>query len=82
MADTGTKVRENRLRRWAARLGMTLHRSRARNVHLDDFGEYQLREAKGSSVVAGARHELGLADVEEELRRREADLSAARARHA
>jgi hypothetical protein len=76
------KVHENRLRRWAARLGLVLHRSRARNVHHDDFGGYQLRGAEGASVVAGARHELELVDVEDELRKREATLVAAKARRA
>ena len=72
------KARENRARRWAERLGVGLRKSRARRVRLHDHGKYQLRDLEGDDVVAGPRHELDLAAVEEELRRREAALVASR----
>jgi hypothetical protein len=72
------KARENRARRWAERLGVGLRKSRARRVRLHDHGGYQLRDLDRDEVMAGARHELDLAAVEEELRRREAALVASR----
>jgi hypothetical protein len=72
------KSRENRARRWAERLGVGLHKSRARHVRLNDHGKYQLRSLERDEVVAGTRHDLDLAAVEEELRRREAALVASR----
>jgi hypothetical protein len=72
------KARENRVRRWAERLGCSLRKSRARHVRLSDHGNYQLRDAANDEVVAGERHDLDLGAVEEELRRREAALVASR----
>jgi hypothetical protein len=73
------KARENRVRRWAERLGCSLRKSRARHVRLSDHGNYQLRDAAQNNVVAGEHFDLDLGAVEEELRRREAALVASRA---
>jgi hypothetical protein len=73
------KARENRVRRWAERLGCSLHKSRARHVRLSDYGNYQLRDAARNEVVAGEQYDLDLDAVEEELRQREAALVASRA---
>jgi hypothetical protein len=43
MPDTD-KVRENKARRWAARLGYRMCKSRAKMVHANDHGLYQLRD--------------------------------------
>ena len=72
------KSRENRVRRWAERLGCSLHKSRARHVRLSDHGNYQLRDAARNEVVAGEQYDLDLGAVEEVLRRREAALVASR----
>lgn len=58
------KVRENRLRRQAQRLDLLLRRSRARYLHLDDFGDYMLIDPHTNSVVAGGKFDLSLDEVE------------------
>ena len=76
MEDGGIKVRENRLRRWAARLGLEFRKSRARKIHVHDLGAYQVVDPEGDRVVSGDRFELSLADVEAVLEKREAELVA------
>lgn len=69
------KVRENRLRRQAKRLGLYLMKSRARKFHVDDRGGYSLRRLDDTDIaVHGPRNELTLDDVEEFLQEREAKL--------
>lgn len=46
------KVRENRLRRAAARQGLTLRRSRRRDQRALDYGAYWLTDAAGHLVTA------------------------------
>jgi hypothetical protein len=78
MSVTGNeKVRENRLRRQAKRLGLVLRHSRARHVHVDDFGDYMLIDADGNYVVAGSRFELSLTAVQEFLDQYESQLKIA-----
>ncbi len=67
------KVRENRLRRWAKRLGLQFHKSRARHWSIDDHGRYRLARADGV-LVAGEKFDLSLEDVEERLAEYEARL--------
>ncbi|WP_431881545.1 hypothetical protein [Micromonospora chalcea] len=45
--STNEKVRENRLRRSAARQGLTLTRSRRRDPRAVDFGRYWLASSDG-----------------------------------
>lgn len=52
MADAA-KVRENRLRRAAARQGLVLVKSRTRDTRAVDFGTYQLRNEAGDLVAGG-----------------------------
>lgn len=68
------KTRENRLRRQAKRLGLGLKKSRARAIHLDDFGGYRIVGLKYNSVVRGSRFELDLDDVAEYLDETEAEI--------
>lgn len=61
------KVRENRLRRMAARQGLTLHRSRRRDPRALDYGGYWLVDQQRNAVVYGwgtAGAEGGLDDIE------------------
>jgi hypothetical protein len=37
-----SKVREDKARRWGARLGFTLRCSRAKRPHMNNYGFYQL----------------------------------------
>jgi len=67
MEDTKQKVRENKLRRWAGRLGYVVKRSRARSVHLDDAGLFMLIEADGNYVVRGTRFDATLEEIEDFL---------------
>lgn len=46
------KVRENRLRRAAARQGLRLSRSRRRDTRALDYGEYSLRNRAGALIAA------------------------------
>ena len=72
------KVRENRLRRKAARLGLGLRKGRARTVRLDNFGEYMIYDLEGNYVVAGERFDYDLDDVERWLNEYEANIKASR----
>lgn len=68
------KVRENRLRRWAKRLGLQFQKSRARHWSIDDHGRYRLVDADGDILVAGEKFDLFLEDVEQRLAAYEARL--------
>lgn len=68
MAD---KARENRLRRMAKRLGLELRKSRARSVHVDDLGKYQLVNPDTDTVLSGNRFELSLDQVQQRLEEEE-----------
>lgn len=48
------KVRENRLRRMAARQGLQLIKSRRRDPRAIDYGGYMLIEAHNNTIVLGA----------------------------
>ena len=64
----GDKVRENYLRRKAARLGLSLKKSRAKKIHIDDFGGYMITDPyNGNAIVRGSRFELDIEDVAEFL---------------
>jgi hypothetical protein len=76
VATVEEKVRENKLRRQAKRLGLWLRKSRARRLHLDDLGEYMLLDPRYNAVVAGERFDLGLDVVEAFLDQYEATLRA------
>ena len=69
-----TKVHENRLRRWASRLGVTLQKSRAKRWSIDDRGGYRIIDAESEAALAGERFDLDLDDVEEWLTVYEARL--------
>ncbi len=74
------KVRENRLRRWASRLGLQLHKSRARSLNIDDYGGWMICDADNDLVVAGEKFNLSLENVEEGLAKTEAQLREERRR--
>jgi hypothetical protein len=66
----GEKIRENRLRRMASRRGLTLRRSRRRDVRASDFGGYLLLDQRTSADAAGSpldRPWLSLDEVETKL---------------
>jgi hypothetical protein len=68
------KIRENRLRRWAARLGYTIKRSRAKRLHLNDLGKYMLVDNLSNGVVLGDRFDADLDELEVRLESFEAQL--------
>jgi len=68
------KVRENKARRWASRVGLTLRKSRAKQWSINNQGGYALLDSKGGYDVAGPNFELDLDDVEAFLSRYEAEL--------
>jgi hypothetical protein len=65
------KVRENRIRRMAARQGMSLMKSRRRDPRAYDYGGYILLDARTSSPAVGDpsfnRGWLDLDEVEQAL---------------
>lgn len=72
LLETADKVRENRLRRYADRLGANLRKSRRRLFRIDDRGGWQVRS--DGKVVAGHRFELDLNEVERVLDERRDSL--------
>lgn len=71
---TASKVQENRLRRWADRLGLALKKSRAKMLHINDRGEYRIVDPYKNRIVAGERFDMGLDEVESFLREYEERL--------
>jgi hypothetical protein len=65
---TSDKIREIKLRRWAARLGLVLHKSRNRRWSVDNYLGYTVIDANTNSIVAGQKYELTLDDVESILK--------------
>ena len=66
------KARENRLRRIAARQGLHLTKSRARDPQTPDFGTYMLTDLATNFLVASKLpngYGLSLDDVERALHR-------------
>lgn len=66
------KVKENRVRRLAARQGLLLVKSRRRDPNAFDFGGYMLVDAETNGVVAGSSpgvFSLSLDDAEARLAR-------------
>lgn len=61
------KVKENYFRRKAKRLGLTLHKTRAREWSIDNRLGYQLLDAETGDVLRGERFEITLEDLEEIL---------------
>ncbi len=66
--DRAERAREARLRRRAARHGLTIRKSRRRGAfHANGFGGYMIIDASTNGVVGGARFDLDLDDVERSL---------------
>ena len=57
------KSLEQKLRRTLRAAGYELHKSRVRNIHLDDLGGYCI--SRNNWLVAGERFQLTLSDVAE-----------------
>ena len=72
------KTRENKLRRQAKRLGLVIRKSRVREIHIDDHGEYQITDLYRNSLVQGQRFELDLEDVAAYLAETEENLRKGR----
>jgi hypothetical protein len=71
---TYEKVREIRLRRWATRLGLFLHKSRARRWSINNNQGYAVTDPDQNMIVYGQKYELDLDQVEEFLNKYEANL--------
>ena len=63
-----SSAREAAVRRLAAREGLALEKSRARNTHLNDQGGYRLVDPYFNETVFGERFEYNLDEVEAFLR--------------
>lgn len=68
MTGTEDKVRENRLRRVAARRGLVLKRSKRRDPQALDYGAYWLVDAEGNYLVYGDQWGTDLDGIEEYLK--------------
>jgi hypothetical protein len=62
--ETNEKNREQKLRRRLSKKGYTLHKSRIRNIHLNNHGGYMIVESYRNLVIHGDHYELTLKDVE------------------
>jgi hypothetical protein len=60
-AKRPAKALESRVRRKAARLGFRVTTSRARHLHSNNLGEYQL--INDNTVVLGSRYDVSLAEI-------------------
>lgn len=69
-----SKTRENRVRRWAKRLGYVLQKSRSKHPSDYDMGGYQLTNPNKTRIVVGTHFDWGLEDIEEFLREEEKKL--------
>lgn len=57
------KSQEQKLRRMLKAAGYALHKSRTRNINLDDFGGYYIVDPEYNCIVFGDRAQLSLEDV-------------------
>ena len=72
--DNEEKVRENRYRRMAKRLGYVLKKSKARNWNVDNHQQFMLVNAQFNMVELGQRFDASLDDVAEYLGETEKEL--------
>ncbi len=72
---TSDKVREIRLRNWANRLELSLHKSKKRLWSVDDHLKYMIIDSKGNTIT-GERFELDLDAVEKFLKAYEEKLKS------
>jgi hypothetical protein len=68
------KVRENKLRRKAKRLGLFLKKSRAKYTSVDNWGGYMILDLYHNTIDYGERFDLSLDDVEKYLSEDEEEL--------
>ncbi|MDW7730689.1 MAG: hypothetical protein SCJ94_11930 [Bacillota bacterium] len=68
------KVRENRLRRHAARLGLRLIKSRAQKYQQNNQGGYMIIDPEMKIPTQGVKFELSLDEVEAFLKQHEEEL--------
>lgn len=71
MAETAgaEKVRENRIRRAAARQGLAIHKSRARDPLALTYGRYWLQHGNTGRTLLGGENGTSLDKIEAHLRR-------------
>ncbi len=72
------REREMKLRNWAKRLGLSLHKSRTQLPHADPKQRYMLKDSEQNLVLRGEKYELTLDDVEKFLKDYEANVKLAR----
>ena len=74
--NTEDKVRENRYRRWAKRLGLSLKKDKARYWSLDRQGGYMIVEPNLNAIFYGQKFDLTLDEVGEILQEYEGRISS------
>jgi hypothetical protein len=67
------KVKENYCRRWAKRLGLTLHKSRAKKKSKNNLMGYMIRDQYSYFCIAGSLYDLNLDQVAKFLEEYEKD---------
>lgn len=60
MDDGANKSMEVRLRRAARKRGLRLVKSRARDINIDNLGEFMLVDDRTNTVIAGERYNATL----------------------
>ncbi len=72
------RAREMKLRNWARRLGISMHKSRSKHLNQDPNQRYMLKDTNQDQVIKGEKYELTLNDVEKFLKDYEANIKVAR----
>jgi len=71
-----SKARENRLRRWAGRLGYQLRKDRSRSWGLEHRGAYMVIDVDTGAPIIGWNYDTDLDEAEEWLGAEEQRLRA------
>ena len=62
--ESSIKSRETKARRKLAKMGYSLHKSRARTITADNCGGYRIVRDYANAIEAGERYDLTLEEVE------------------
>lgn len=57
------KSREQKVRKALYSMGYQLHKSRVKNIHIDDMGLYMVVDCSCNAVVCGSKFDFDLDDI-------------------
>ena len=73
---TEEKVRENRYRRWAKRLGLFLKKSKGKLWSINNQGGYMIIDIESNIILCGEKFDLSLDNVGDWLEEYEQKISS------